>query len=102
MLSDLLVQMRYHHPRNPGSHITFSDHWVSKDTVSQTPSKKRSYQSRQVKMFLRGMRGQRRPRSDFANAQSDQGLRCPHTESLDTIECFNRTNARMRLCACAG
>ena len=36
-------------------------------------------------------------------AQSDQGLCCPQTESLDTIECFNilRANARMRNCACA-
>ena len=33
--------------------------------------------------------GQRRPRSACAFAQSDQGLRCPLTESLDTIECFD-------------
>ena len=33
--------------------------------------------------------GQRRSRSDCASAQSDQGLRRPQTESLDTIECFN-------------
>ena len=33
---------------------------------------------------------QLRPRSDCASAQSDQGLRCPQTESLDTTECFNR------------
>ena len=32
------------------------------------------------------MWGQRRPRSDCADAQSDQGLRCPLTESLDTTE----------------
>ena len=30
-----------------------------------------------------------RPKSDCASAQSDQDLRCPQTESLDTIECFN-------------
>ena len=32
---------------------------------------------------------QRGPRSDCAYAQSDQDLRCPQTESLDTVECFN-------------
>ena len=36
-----------------------------------------------------GICGQRRPRSACASAQSDQGLRCPQTESLNTIECFN-------------
>ena len=36
-----------------------------------------------------GMCGQRRPRSACASAQSDQGLHCPLTESLDTIECMN-------------
>ena len=30
-----------------------------------------------------------RPRSDCADAQSDLGLRCPLTESLDTTECMN-------------
>ena len=29
--------------------------------------------------------GQRRPRSACANAQADQGLRCPLTESVDTV-----------------
>ena len=33
--------------------------------------------------------GQRRPRSACASAQSDQGLHCPLTESLDTAECMN-------------
>ena len=36
-----------------------------------------------------GVCGQRRPRSDCASAQSDLGLRCPLTESLDTTECMN-------------
>ena len=36
------------------------------------------------------MCGQQRPRSDCASAQSDQGLHCPLTESLDTTECMNR------------
>ena len=36
-----------------------------------------------------GIRGQRRPRSACASAQYDQGLRCPLTDSLDTIECIN-------------
>ena len=35
-----------------------------------------------------GICGQRRPRSDCASAQSDQGLRRPLTESLDTIACI--------------
>ena len=35
------------------------------------------------------MCGQRRSRSDCADAQSGQGLRCPQTESFDTIDCFN-------------
>ena len=32
---------------------------------------------------------QRRPRSACASAQSDQGLHCPLTESVDTVECNN-------------
>ena len=36
-----------------------------------------------------GICGQRRPRSACASTQSDQGLRCPQTEWLDTIDCFN-------------
>ena len=31
---------------------------------------------------------QRRPRSDCASAQSDQGLHCPLTEPLNCIECI--------------
>ena len=31
---------------------------------------------------------QRRPRSDCASVQSDQGLRCPLTELLATTECI--------------
>ena len=36
-----------------------------------------------------GICGQRWPRSACASAQSDQGLHCSITESLDTIECLN-------------
>ena len=36
-----------------------------------------------------GICGQRRPRSGCTSAQSDQGLRRPFTESLDTFECIN-------------
>ena len=36
-----------------------------------------------------GICRQRRPRSACASAQSDQGLHCPLTESLDTTECMN-------------
>ena len=41
----------------------------------------------------RMLAGRKRPDIDFsrilASAQSDQGLHCPLTESLDTIECIN-------------
>ena len=37
-----------------------------------------------------GICEQPRPISSFATAQSDQGLCCPQTELLDTIERFNR------------
>ena len=50
-------------------------------------------------MCLRRMRGQRRPRSDCADAQSDQGLRCPMPELLDTIRAVSEDTdqtARMR------
>ena len=36
-----------------------------------------------------GICRQWRPRSACASAQSDQGLHCPLTESLDTIKCIN-------------
>ena len=36
-----------------------------------------------------GICGQRRPRSAGISAQSDQGLHCPPTESLDTTNCMN-------------
>ena len=36
-----------------------------------------------------GICGQQRPGSDCAFAQSDPGLYCPQTESLDTTECMN-------------
>ena len=36
-----------------------------------------------------GICGQRRPRSDCADVQSDLGLPCPLTKSLDTTECMN-------------
>ena len=35
------------------------------------------------------MRWQRRPRPDCLDAQSVQGLRCPLSESLGTIQCIN-------------
>ena len=44
---------------------------------------------RQAKMSIRIIRGQRRHRSDSADAQSDQSLHCPLTESLDTMDCIN-------------
>ena len=41
------------------------------------------------KICLQGICGQQRHRSDCADAQSDQGLRCPLPESLDAIECIS-------------
>ena len=43
------------------------------------------YEPYHAKTCLRSMR-----RLSPDHAQSDQGLRCPLTESLDTIECINR------------
>ena len=49
-----------------------------------------------------GIRGQPRPRTAFASAQSDQGLPCPLAKSLDTTDCMTgETKARMIFCACA-
>ena len=62
-----------------------------------------SHIGRALQKVSSGMRGQRRPRSACASAQADQGLRCLLTESLDTIESFNRKNTMPELdCACAG
>ena len=36
-----------------------------------------------------GISLQQRPRSDWADAGSDQGNHCPITDSLDTIKCIN-------------
>ena len=36
-----------------------------------------------------GIFGQHRPRSACASAQSDQGLHCPQSVSLDTTDCIN-------------
>ena len=41
-----------------------------------------------MRKLFSGTCGQRRPRSDCASAQSDQGLHCPVTESLDIIGCI--------------
>ena len=41
------------------------------------------------KICFPGLYGQRKPRSDCADAQSDQGPRCSLPESLDTIKCIN-------------
>ena len=41
-----------------------------------------------------GICGQRRPRSDCASAQSDQGPHCLLTESSDTTECMNGEQRR--------
>ena len=48
-----------------------------------------------------GTCGQRRPRSDCASAQSDQGLPCPLIESLDTTECLNEEQRPIRYIAYA-
>ena len=47
------------------------------------------YMGRSMRTHVLGICGQRRHRSACASAQSDQCLRCPLTESVDTIECIN-------------
>ena len=46
-----------------------------------------------AKMFLRNLCGQKRPRTDCACAQSDLGLHCPLTESLNTSMYTSRKHA---------
>ena len=46
----------------------------------------RQYGPRREEKLLQGICGQRRPRSACAFAQSDQDLRCPLTESLETVK----------------
>ena len=55
-----------------------------------------------AKKWPSDIRGQRRPRSACTSAQSDQGLHCPLTKSLDTTEYINREQRHGWLCACAG
>ena len=47
-----------------------------------------------VEMCLRGICGERRPRSDCASAQSDQDLRCPLSESFIKLNTSGRTQPR--------
>ena len=47
------------------------------------------YGPRHAKTLFSGICRQRRPRSAYASAQSDKGLVCPLTESLDTTDCMN-------------
>ena len=68
---------------------------IKKRCLMYTP-----YLGRNLRKRVVGMCGQRRPRSACADAQSDQGLRCPQTELLGTIECLN--GQQTSLCACAG
>ena len=42
-----------------------------------------------MEMCLWVMCGQGRPRADCMDVQSDQGIHCPLTESLDTTEPIN-------------
>ena len=42
-----------------------------------------------LKNVSSGICGQRRPRTACASAQSDQDIRCPLAESVNTIECIN-------------
>ena len=46
---------------------------------------------RHIRMYLCGICGERRPRSDCAEAQSDQGIRCPPRpiETLDVVQCID-------------
>ena len=49
-----------------------------------------------------GINGWRKPRSACTSRQSDQGLCCPLTESLDTIECINEEQMPRLDDACMG
>ena len=55
--------------------------------------------SRMEKRRVRGKCGQRRHRSDCACALSDQGLRCPLTEALDTVGYINIEQSLLSDCA---
>ena len=46
------------------------------------------------------MSSDRRPKLDYGDAQFDQGLRCPLTESFDTMKCITKGNVLVILCAC--
>ena len=48
-----------------------------------------TYVGRAIRKPSSSLSWQRRPRSDCASAQSDQSLRCPLPESMNTIECIN-------------
>ena len=60
--------------------------WKIKQTITKHEDIKRAAQCENMSS---GICGQQRPRSACASAQADQGLCCPLTESLDTIECMN-------------
>ena len=47
---------------------------------------RKDYMGRAMRKVSSGICGQQRPRSACASAQSDQGLHCRLTESLDTID----------------
>ena len=55
-----------------------------------------------INIFTLNIRTQQRPRSACANVQSDQGLHCMLTESLDNIEFINEetvhTQGNLNLC----
>ena len=69
-----------------------------------SPARKRSeitQMSRDMTKPTKWMCTQRRPRSAWASAQSDQSLRCPHEESLSpylAIECTAKTLIRLGGC----
>ena len=82
-------------------HVTLSDKNDKKKTTKKQTNTSLTKGAAQCKNVYTGICGQRKPRSACASAPSDQGLRCPDTESLDTIECFNGINSgdtlRMRM-----
>ena len=66
---------------NEGLHLGFR--------CTHTESNHNIIGSRHGKNVSSGICRQRRPRSACASAQSDQGLLCPRTMSLDTTEYMN-------------
>ena len=65
---------------------------VAYTPTSPFPTEEVMFLGRAMRKVSPGICAQRRPRSPCTSAQSDQGLHCPLTESLDTTESVNGEN----------